>query len=237
MPVDRREHYPKLKPGETRDLPPSSYMWLKGLLRYNRDIIISHNVPGDLPNMPPVFCGITSTYKPGKLTLLFASYDHTDHSQEFTKRLAENPHADNVAMQVINAASPEISLMMRGRAEPVAPEDEPRAIEEYNKIRILKNEDKIESVGAKSDEDTARRFWAVDITSAWTQGERWSKNDNHIGEGHPVVDIDKLLGFEELPQLTNDYPIPRTKRELANLLVVRNSPHYVSPKTEKSLTR
>ncbi len=237
MSPDRKAQYPVPKPGETRNLPPSSYQWLQGLLRYNRDIIISHNVPGDVPNMPPVFCGVTSEYNPGKLTLLFSSYDHTDHSQEFFQKLASDPGADNVGMQVINAASKEISLMMRGRAEPVAPEDEPRAIEAWNKIRRLKNEPEIESVGAKSDEDTDRRFWAVTVTSAWTQGERWSANDNHIGEGHPVVDIQRLLGFEALPQLTNGYPIPSSKAELFNWLFRQDYPRLVSPMTEKALIK
>jgi hypothetical protein len=232
MSPDRREHYPLPKPGETRNLPPSSYVWLQGLLRYTRDIIIGHNVPGDVPNMPPVFCGVTSGYRPGELTLLFSSYDHTDHSQEFFQKLAHNPRANNVAMQVINTASPEISLMMRGRAEPVAREDEPRAIEAFNKIRRLKNEPEIESIKAKNDEDTDRRFWAVTINDAWTQGERWSQSGKHIGEGHPKVDIQRLLGFENLPGIKKGHPIPRTKKELFNWLFLQDYKGNVSPITE-----
>lgn len=238
MPVARSEQYPVPKPGEVRNLPPSSYMWLKGLLRYTRDVIIGHNVPGDIPNIPPVFCGISSEFVPGQLTLLFSSYDHTDHSQALAQRLESEPEADNLVMQVINTASPEITLMMRGRAQPVAREDEPRAIEEWNKIRKLKNEPEIESIGPKSDEDLSpRRFWAVPVAEAWTQGERWSEGGNHIGEGHPEVDIQRLLGFENLPTLTNDYPIPRTKRELANWLFLHGSDHFVSPITELTLQR
>jgi hypothetical protein len=221
------------KPGETRNLPPSSYLWLQGLLRYNRNIIIGHNVPGDIPNIPPVFCGVTSEYIPGQLTLLFSSYDHTDHSQALAQRLVSEPEADNLVMQVINMHSPEISLMMRGRAEPVSREDEPRAIEAWNKIRRLKNEPEIESIGPKSDEDLSpRRFWAVPVTEAWTQGERWSPSGKHIGEGHPEVDIGRLLGFENLPGLTKGYPIPRTKKELFTWLLLQDYKGNVSPTTE-----
>ena len=207
----------RLKPGETKSADLIDYVWLRALLRYTRNAEMGTNVPDDVPNMTTLFCGFTSTYRPGELTLLFKSYLHTDHATVIIKSLATRdsgePLKANVSLKVLNSLSPEMNLMMKGWAEPIVSDEISPALAAYNRVRLLKGDEE-KTLGPKNDEDTSEILFAVKVLHAQTQSRRLSSNNNHIGEGHPPIIIQKLLGFEDLPRLGKEQPVPRTKIEL-----------------------
>jgi hypothetical protein len=219
-----------IKPGETRETTPADYLWMKALLRYTRTVELATNVPDDVPNMTTLFSGFTftSTYRPGRLILLFRSWHHTDHAHDILNNVFERdprqPLRPNVSLKVLNTESAENNLMMKGFAEPVAPEDMPTALAAYNAVRRLKDTPEWDAA-PKNEEDTVpEMLFAVTVLSAQTQGERYSKIKNHVGEVHPQIHIPSLLGFEALPPLDTDN-MPLTKHALRTFL--RSKGYYI----------
>src|SRR5688572_18499141 len=181
-------------PCEIRPIDDHKALWLRGLLRYTRDIEMVHPVAGSLPNVSTLFCALTFDWG-DRLRLLTLSYKSTRHARYIAagEEIAA-PYDPNVrlrggvVLKLTNTASPDLSLRMYGRAYEVPAREVPEAIAAYNAVRRLKRAPE-RKPGPKNPEDPGEVLYAVDVTYADTQGECWSQGRNHVGEGHPTVDL------------------------------------------------
>lgn len=213
-----------IKRGETRAATDEDHLWIMGLLRYTRNVEIITPQPADgFPNITTVFGGLTSRFQPGRLHLFFASYPSTDHARYITaehKRAVntEAVHTPNVALHVANTFSKEVTLRMKARArELTRPHEVHAGLLALNAIRNVKGWPPI-NLGPTNEEDMPRALYAADVLFADTQGERFTERGNHVGEGHPVIDISRLHGFERLPAYPGPGDMPNNKDELFSFL-------------------
>lgn len=195
-------------PCQVDPLTAPQALWLRGLLRYTRNITMAHPLQGSLPNMSPLFCALTFGYQ-NRLQLLTLSYKSTQHGgyilSDNGARAPYDPNTrlvNGVVLSLMNSNSPEIGLRLYGEARLVPSAELPEATIAYNAVRTLKGLPE-RWPGPKNEEDPGEALFAVAITHADTQGECRTKRRNPVDEGHPAVDLDVLRGFETMPPLAN----------------------------------
>jgi hypothetical protein len=210
------------KHGETRETTDSDIMWLRGLLRYVRNAEIVTPGPNGLPNITTMFGGFTFGFQ-NRLHLIFNSYSSTDHAmyiEQTNAQAAEHAEAPrpNTALTIANTFSKEVTLLMEGYARLL---EDPAEVNEgkiaYDATRRLKQLPRVD-LAPKTPDDPPRSLYAAKVLSAKTQGERFSVHGNHVGEGHPIVDLESLRGFETLPPLPAGRVMPLDKQALQRFL-------------------
>jgi hypothetical protein len=186
------------KPGETRLATQGDHDWLKGVARHLRNIhMYTPHPSGRGVNETIMFNGLTSRLYEGELSLVFKSFRHTDHSQYIE---AENAKGNRAFVNLgrDQGFSSDLTLQLEAEAYRVTdPDENEAALTVLNGLRRLKREPAI-SLSPKNTEDQPQSLYVARVTRAQTQGERFSASGNHVGEGHPELDISKLLGFEDL---------------------------------------
>jgi hypothetical protein len=208
------------KPGTNPEITQSELLWLRGLLRYTRDIELATPGVNGLPNMTTLFCGMFTTER--GVSLLYASPDHADHSQYIDGAHGSPvlaPSGANVALKVVNSASKEINLMLEGYASRVPEDQVGSRLFLLNHLRSLKREPPTSLDRADPIADPWT-LYEVEMLAAKAQGERLSADGRHVGEGHPVVSLPDLRNFESLAGIPNFEKPPATIRELLGHLTL-----------------
>ena len=206
------------KPGVTKVATDADHLWLQCSLRYERNASLatssrhffgSDGLPargglGVVPNLFTTFAGVTSRY-PGVagLRLLVRSWSHTDHARYWNDSNAwaagyAEFHLPNVTAKIQNSSSIDLGLMMEGRMRELDTSEEPEALAALNGLRRIKGWPEF-TLDPPSLEAQTYNLYLLEPTAIYTQGERYADGGQHVGEGHPVLDVARLVNFEDLP--------------------------------------
>jgi hypothetical protein len=230
--------YPE-KQGVTRIADAADHLWLQGLLRYTRLAAFATSTRvhrgtensqqvarmDQIPNIIWMTAGFTSHYKPGKLSVLFRSRPDTDHAQYIADasqaaRIRNAKDVGNIAITLGNSNSSDLALAIDGEASipPVGSREAHLAWEGLVRIHERSN-------GTPITEDAERIMHVVRPLHLFTQGQRYSSQGVHNGEGHPRLQESLLVGFEDLPPLLPNMRPPDNREELFAFLQSQNYQH------------